>query len=258
MEERIRLIDTLGDYTIEEADTIFKALYTNDTKRELAFLTLDNFGFYDYEYYYNKSGFKYISPYFETLIEKYELLNAVSSIAVNLILKFKDKWNKIYNALLIDYTPTDDYNMQRIKEGGSTQNETTNRTLERNGTENETKDTTFNRTDETTQNNNENNQVFGFNSTDAVDSDKTIGNTTNNRNVNDTQNDTIQNETTRNDTENGSRDADNKYNSTETIKGKSNESSYQKMIEDELELRKNIFIETVYEDIDSLLVLRIY
>lgn len=259
MTERMTLIETIGEDIDSSQNTIFYALYVADTNKELKFLNLIDVPLYNLEYYYNRSGFKYISPYFDTLIKHYEdITTALNKIALNLVLKFKDKWNKIYDALLIDYNPTDDYNLQRVKEGGSTQNETTNRSLERTGTENETRDTTFTRKDDNTQNNNEDNKVFGFNSSEAVDSDKLIGNTTNNRNINDTQNDTTVNDTTRNDTENSTREADNEYNSTETVRGKSNESSYQKMIEDELELRKNIFIDTVYNDIDSLLVLRIY
>ena len=73
----------------------------------------------DYEYYYNHSGEKYLAPI--TLKFYYDneptYLSKLASIITN---KFKDKWDKIYEAFIhSDYNPIENYSMEENENVGS-------------------------------------------------------------------------------------------------------------------------------------------
>lgn len=77
----------------------------------------------DLEYYWNKSGAKYISPLFEKLYQKEvsgTIESALSYLADILIRKYEDKWNRLYNALVnTDYNPIDNYLVEETENVGT-------------------------------------------------------------------------------------------------------------------------------------------
>lgn len=174
----------------------------------------------DLLYYNQHSGEKIVS----SIAEKYQ--NDMKQLAKIILAKFDDKWNHIYEALKEEYNPVYNYNMEE--------------TLERDLV-NSSKGTS---TDESSsQSSSEvNEQVYGFNSTEAVDSNKSNGVGSSSYSLS------------------NSNSKDTSYKGTEktTRKGNIGVTTTQQMIMEEIEMRKHLFYDMIMEDIDLVMTLQIY
>ena len=193
----------------------------------------------DIIYHGSRSGHKIIG----SIIENYLENNTVSddnkiTIAQAIFSIYIKNWNALYKTLSLEYNPIENYSMT----------ETENVQDSHKGTvESDTTDTSTN-TENTIVNDTANNQLWGFNSTDSVNSDRQVGDTT--RNVNDTRNATHKN------TDTETKD----ITSDRTLKRSGNigVTTSQQMIESERQLWFWHFFENVFSDIDKILVLKIY
>lgn len=203
----------------------------------------DNKGFYmynlsffndtlDFEYVYSHSGDKIISPLVYKLLETNKTILEVNveKLALMIKNKFLDKWDKLYNALILtDYNPIDNYNLYEKE----TPNITKTYHREQN-TNLEVKDDGEN-----------NGSVYAYNSSTTTPSSKVeLDNTRT------TTGDVEDNYQDGEDTETGIKELERKGNIGVT--------STQQMLEQEIELKKQNFYDIVYADVDSMLALDVY
>lgn len=193
----------------------------------------------DIIYHGSRSGNKIIG----SLIENYLDNNTVSDdnkiiIAQAIYAIYIKNWNALYKTLSLEYNPIENYSMTETENVQDTHKGT----LESNGNNTNTYiETTI--VDDTS-----NNQLWGFNSTDSVNSDKQTGDTT--RDVESTMDSTHKN------TDRETKD----ITSDRTLKRSGNigVTTSQQMIESERQLWLWNFFESVFSDIDKILVLKIY
>lgn len=193
----------------------------------------------DVIYHGNRSGQKLIG----SLLENYLVNGSISddnkvTVAQAIFFLYIKNWNALYKTLSLEYNPIENYSMTETENIKDTHNGTT---------ENDSTDTTTN-SENTIVNDTNNNQLWGFNSTDSVNSDKQVGDTT--RNVDGSVN------VTRKDTGTETKD----INTDRTLKRSGNigVTTSQQMIESERQLWLWNFFENVFSDIDKVLVLKIY
>lgn len=193
----------------------------------------------DIIYHGSRSGNKIIG----SLIENYLDNNTVSDdnkiiIAQAIYTIYIKNWNALYKTLSLEYNPIENYSMTETENVQDTHKGT----LESNGNNTNTY------TETTLVNNTSNNQLWGFNSTDSVNSDKQTGDTT--RDVESTIDNTHKN------TDRETKD----ITSDRTLKRSGNigVTTSQQMIESERQLWLWNFFESVFSDIDKILVLKIY
>lgn len=193
----------------------------------------------DIIYHGSRSGNKIIG----SLIENYLDNNTVSDdnkiiIAQAIYTIYIKNWNALYKTLSLEYNPIENYSMTEIENVQDTHKGT----LESNGNNTNTY------TETTLVNDTSNNQLWGFNSTDSVNSDKQTGDTT--RDVDSTMDSTHKN------TDRETKD----ITSDRTLKRSGNigVTTSQQMIESERQLWLWNFFESVFSDIDKILVLKIY
>lgn len=193
----------------------------------------------DIIYHGSRSGNKIIG----SLIENYLDNNTVSDdnkiiIAQAIYTIYIKNWNALYKTLSLEYNPIENYSMTETENVQDTHKGT----LESNGNNTNTY------TETTLVDNTSNNQLWGFNSTDSVNSDKQTGDTT--RDVESTIDNTHKN------TDRETKD----ITSDRTLKRSGNigVTTSQQMIESERQLWLWNFFESVFSDIDKILVLKIY
>lgn len=193
----------------------------------------------DIIYHGSRSGNKIIG----SLIENYLDNNTVSDdnkiiIAQAIYTIYIKNWNALYKTLSLEYNPIENYSMTETENVQDTHKGT----LESNG------NNTNIYTENTLVNDTSNNQLWGFNSTDSVNSDKQTGDTT--RDVESTMDSTHKN------TDRETKD----ITSDRTLKRSGNigVTTSQQMIESERQLWLWNFFESVFSDIDKILVLKIY
>lgn len=193
----------------------------------------------DIIYHGSRSGNKIIG----SLIENYLDNNTVSDdnkiiIAQAIYTIYIKNWNALYKTLSLEYNPIENYSMTETENVQDTHKGT----LESNGNNTNTY------TETTLVNDTSNNQLWGFNSTDSVNSDKQTGDTT--RDVESTVDNTHKN------TDRETKD----ITSDRTLKRSGNIgiTTSQQMIESERQLWLWNFFESVFSDIDKILVLKIY
>lgn len=193
----------------------------------------------DIIYHGSRSGNKIIG----SLIENYLDNNTVSDdnkiiIAQAIYTIYIKNWNALYKTLSLEYNPIENYSMTETENVQDTHKGT----LESNGNNTNTY------TEVTLVNDTSNNQLWGFNSTDSVNSDKQTGDTT--RDVESTMDSTHKN------TDRETKD----ITSDRTLKRSGNigVTTSQQMIESERQLWLWNFFESVFSDIDKILVLKIY
>lgn len=193
----------------------------------------------DIIYHGSRSGHKIIG----SLIENYLENNTVSddnkiTIAQAIFSIYIKNWNALYKTLSLEYNPIENYSMTETENVQDSHKGTT---------ESDATDTDTN-SETTIVNDTANNQLWGFNSTDSVNSDKQVGDTT--RNMDGTRNATHKNTDT--ETKN--------ITSDRTLKRSGNigVTTSQQMIESERQLWLWNFFESVFSDIDKILVLKIY
>ena len=182
------------------------------------------------EYYIGYSAEKYISPLLQKIYDAFnEDENFMTNLSIDLSRKiyrrFAIKWKKIYDALLTEYKPLENYSMKEKRTPNLTSTENQSSKLE---TERET---------------NASNKYKGFNS----DAPVTINETNGTENVT-TSGAKVDNETTRVDT------------GTEELEraGNIGVTTSQQMLESEFKVRQYDFYKMMYNDIDSILCLSIY
>lgn len=190
-------------------------------------------------YHGSRSGNKIIG----SLLENYLDNNTVSDdnkiiIAQAIYTIYIKNWNALYKTLSLEYNPIENYSMTETENVQDSHNGT----LESNGTDTNTN------TENTIVNDTSNNQLWGFNSTDSVNSDKQIGDTT--KNVDGSMNTTHKNT----DTETKNITSDRMLKRSGNI----GVTTSQQMIESERQLWLWNFFESVFSDIDKILVLKIY
>lgn len=212
----------------------------------------------DYEYYGNISGGKYISPLIEKMLNMYtqnhEYLSSEDiNILAEIIFKvYQVNWNKLYETLSLEYDPIENYSMveemqddEKVTEYGKTVLRTDNLQRTKTGTETETPDLA---TDD-------NNSVYGFNSSSSVPSttnhQTATGDTT-------TEYDLTEGGTgTQTHADSGSDTETRNY--TLTRSGNIGVTTAQQMIESERNLWLwNFFHGVVFPDVDKILTINIY
>lgn len=193
----------------------------------------------DIIYHGSKSGHKIVGSLIENFLEN----NVVSeenkiTIAQTVYTMYIKNWNALYKTLSLEYNPIENYSMTETENVQDSHRGT----LESNGTDSNTN------TENTILNVTSNNQLWGFNSTDSVNSDKQIDDTT--RNIDGGMNATHKN------TDTETKD----ITSDRTLKRSGNigVTTSQQMIESERQLWLWNFFESVFSDIDKILVLKIY
>lgn len=218
-------------------------------KNKFEWLDDDNSSILNVSYYLGHSGEKTITPLYEKLLETYTEDEALEYLSNLLYVTYGKNWNRIYQALEAEYNPIHNYNMEEkvstntnittTNKGGSSQSNTSS------NSSNETTDTNtqvengyygFN-SEKSNLNNDGNSKVNGVVKNEDSGTSSTTIDTTNEDNVKGSEDDNYQ-KTTRS--------------------GNIGVTTTQKMLEEELEIRKNVFFENIMNDIDKLLCLCIY
>ena len=183
------------------------------------FITEDNYEVLNSGYYLEHAPLMDLSMYYEGLIKlenEEEIESANDEVAKYVVLRFKDKRNKIYQALQEEYAPLENYRME--------EEETPNITKSR-----ETKIDV--KTDTET-----NNYISGFNSTIPQHTSK--GTSTGDSLTSGAKEENFETET-------GNRKL--------TRSGNIGVTTSQQMLESELKLREYDFYQVVYQDLDKIL-----
>lgn len=240
--ERIKLIDTIEDLNLFIQSAIHGGLFSlwyeehrEDETHPIPWIDSDIANYLDEELILHRSGDKYISPLYHRLMDAFSEESTSEHVKLKfmdiIINKFALSWNKIWDALTTNYKPLENYDME--------QTETPDITKERN-TKSNTKITNTNEIDSSQQN------VFGFNSSDAVPSTSQEGKNTTTTEGNEDDNNTWEEET-----ETGTRGL--------TRHGNIGVTTSQQMLLAEVDLRtKTIFTDIVLKDVDSMLCLMVY
>lgn len=228
---RTKVSDIWNIDTISEVDTIFGLLADNSTYPMVnSFINNNNYRDLDIEYYVGYSADKYISPLTQKLLNHYNNVDDVNGDITKMIYRrFAIKWKKIFDALMTQYNPLENYSMLEERTPELTTKET----------ENVNTEVTTNR--ET----NASSKYKGFNASDPV----TITTTDGKEDVT-TSGASADNETHRV-TENTGKE-------TLTRSGNIGVTTSQQMLESEFKVRQYDFYKMVYNDIDSILCLSIY
>ena len=248
---------------------------------------------YDIEYALSHSGDKYISPLFERLLEEeLDLADINIQLGYIIINKFGIKWTKIYNALMTDYAPLENYDMEEVRtpnlskshalmvsgtQSGSNHEEVNTNLSTRQLVDEESKDATNTDISKSTGVDTETG-VYGFNSNNSNPSatgesdttERTQGTKANNyiekthdadntETVTGSKNDNYK-DSTSSGTESKTESSTDTETGTETLTrhGNIGVTTSQQMLESEIKLRQYNFIEELYKDIDSILCLKIY
>lgn len=248
---------------------IFKN-YINDG----IFYYFPNSSIWGYENYKNlnllyhgmRSGQKTAAEILDIAIENGEIKSEMMrQIFAAIYAKYSNKWERVWNALNLDYNAIENYAMQETEKHSE---ELTNTELSKNGTntyeKNETDDNTQNSTKTETIAGTETNtmQVAAYN-TNSYSNDTQekleFANRTN----------TEENEETNKNIKSGTENHN--YTDTENIKETKNErtrtlkrtgnigvTTSQQMLESELELRKYNFYNTIFADVDSEITIPVW
>ena len=216
----------------ENNNTIFRTLSDNDTFPLVAdFINDDNYAILDWDYYAGFSADKFISPLQQKMFDAdpNNKNNVIGRLAIIVYNRFAQKWKKIYDALMTEYNPLENYSMEEVRTPDLTTDET----------QNEKTDITTER--ETSASN----SYKGFNATDPVLVNQTDGDETTT-----TTGAKADNEVSKKIEQTGTE--------TLTRAGNIGVTTSQQMLESEFKVRQYDFYKMVYNDIDSVLCLSIY
>lgn len=106
-----RLVDVWDNYLNKGIFYLLYHYYAEDLK------LFESFNFYelDLDYFGNHSGRKATSPLIDILLEDYELeeldITLKSKLADIIFVKYGLKWNKLYDTLVAEYNPIENYSM---------------------------------------------------------------------------------------------------------------------------------------------------
>ena len=189
----------------------------------------------DVAYHGSHSGDKYISPFIEKMLTDGVLSDEnLNKIISTIYAIYCTNWTKLWDTLSFEYNPIENYAMTETESG------TESGEYKQTGTD------TINTSSNVQNSNDNNNSVFGFNSSDAVGSDKQSGSNTNTSTGESTNTKNLIN----NDIKTNER----------TLKRSGNigVTTSQQMIESERDLWKWYYFDMVFNDIDKMLTLQIY
>ena len=223
-----KVIDWYYEHTVKDEHVfvfgfMFNYLYQNQLTIPLWLLSKEKANMLDLDYCTVVSGDKYLSHNFIRQYERVDI-EVLEYFAVLLYNRFGTKWNKIYEALSVEYNPLENYSMEETR--------TPNLTDE---VKNTGDDKTSVNLDNTTTS-----YVMGYNTANEKESGKTTsnGNAANNFSKVD-------------------------YNSTHTSKHTGTEhitrtgnigvTTSQQMLQSEFEVRQYDFYQGIYNDIDEFI-----
>lgn len=103
------MIQTIEDPMITG---IFHQIAINNT---FEFITTDNQEELDIDYYLSHSGKKYISNLFDTLLDIYPDQDPLIKLSKIIENRYKEKWIRIYNAMVENYKPLENYSMLEVE-----------------------------------------------------------------------------------------------------------------------------------------------
>ena len=214
--------------------TLFGVLADSETYPLVAdFINSDNYQILNSDYYIGNSADKFISPLHQKMLDqisddvsKNDVIEALTKIVYN---RFAQKWKDIYDALMTEYNPLENYSMEEVRTPDLTTDET----------QNEKTDITTER--ETSASN----SYKGFNATDPVLVNQTDGDETTT-----TTGAKADNEVSKKIEQTGTE--------TLTRAGNIGVTTSQQMLESEFKVRQYDFYKMMYNDIDSILCLSIY
>lgn len=179
--------------------------------------------------YLERSGDKYLSPFYQRLLDyknEGNVIDELQIIANDLITKYANKWNRLYDAIHEEYDPIENYNMVEVETPD----------IEKKRTKNEsTKISTTNTSESSTH---------GFNSATAVPVNE--GEVTSV-----VEGDADDNELNETETETGTREL--------TRHGNIGVTTSQQMLESEIKLRNSYtFVDGIMHDVDVTMCLLVY
>ncbi len=200
-------------------------------------------------YIMQKSGQKYLgSPFenYQVLFDTNDMIQINEGISKFTLSTFYDKWKRVYNALVgTQYEILNSYKTKEVRTPNITKQDTSNTT-----------DDNTQKEDTNLQTSNEGlnqDSIYGFNSEEPVNNNESSR--TSSVNVTGTgENNKIQTHIERKSSKTNVESGD----ETTIIEGNKGDNSYQKLIEQELKLRQKDFWSIVFNDIDNLLLLKIY
>ena len=208
--------------------------------------------FLDFEYHGNRSGSKFVSPLVNNLLNADGELTSVERTRLAMIIfnKFKEKWNKLYATLELEYNPIENYRMTEEEETVDDKNITDSYTRDRDvsGTNTGTVGNVAGATDTIT------NQVYGFDNGEPTNKDKSVDSSSSNN----TQTNNLANSESEDIEDSSEHNEDNTQNRTLTRSGNIGVTTSQQMIESERNLWMWNFYEQIFKDVDSVLTLKIY
>ena len=235
----LKKINQIVDIFTDSTAGIFNALESIATGE--SFEWLENSAYLDIMYYVSHSGEKYASRFYLAMLEHEKTISDIANIVFT---KFSEKWKRIYDAMMMEYNPINNYDMVEEETVAS---KITHKT-DYGKTDTESINSKVSNTVTT------DNKTFGFNSDNPVPTDKAKSTSTTEASADDniktvaaSGNDTVTTE--------GKAD-DNIRNLTRS--GNIGVTTSAQLLAGELEVRKNLFIEEVMNDIDSIMCLKIY
>lgn len=196
-------------------------------KNKLSWLTTSTSAMLDYEFYYNHSGEKELAPIVTKLLDSGKKEEEVLSIIADIcLIKYEDKWNRLYDTINADYDVFSDYRKE-------TQLDT-----------NTNQDTQTTIKEDTTTSAKEQKGIYAFNSEESVPTDNSQSDTTS---VSNKATNVLENK------------ANNTGSSKEITTGKLGNTSYQELAKKEVDFRLlHNFIEVFLSDISHEMCLSIY
>lgn len=216
------------DVVLESTNLIFNQLVTKTDLND--FINSNNVATLNQDYYLSHSGDKYISPFVEKLFNAGKTASEISSYVATICYnRFGVKWKKIYDALLTEYNPLENYSMEETRTSNLTDSDTEN------------VGTSISSNRSTTASS----KYKGFNANEPVTITKTDGSEDST-----TTGTKLANETTRTSTHTG----------TENLQraGNIGVTTSQQMLESEFKVRQFDFYKELFNDIDSVMCLMIY
>lgn len=259
MDNLLRKVHELYDQEDGAEKGIFRALYRY-AALQLPWLTKDSAYMLD-NLYYNHSGLKTFTFMFARLLTE-ENFDAVCSM---ILIQFKDKWNRYYDVLSREYNPLLNMEYQEDNNERKSRNETENSNKvnsysdnKNTSAKNENSVSNINRGE---NNNFSDTDYYGFNSGSPSNQNDNSNSTVSKEN-----NLTLENDLSKSNTNTTADEKEHNLN-VKDYNEDLNKSHYKQGIDnvsrsslilEELEMRKIIFYDEIFDDLDSLITIPIY
>lgn len=233
----------------------------------------------DYLYFDTHSGERFSSRFITKRLVDGALPTEARQLISRLVYaRFGNQWTRLWATMNPDYDPLTNYKMQETAEGEESSTRTPDLTkgdtgtVQTTGQDTRTPNLTRNGTgtvkDEGSGTNNNQNGIWGFNSSESVPSDMSDGRMTNNntttRDLTDTETGTDVTDHTNTDTynrsytETGTDTTAGKNSRKLTRTGNIGTNTFQNLLQQERNLWEYNFFEHIFKDVDSVLTIPIY